>query len=305
MHEFTVRHIRVILQGMNKATFLSLIGQMPQRPEALKVETIEVVDCGRYNRHQLSYKVESAERITAYVCIPKNVTGKIPGVFCHHQHNGEFDLGKNEVVGLAGDPEQAYAAELVERGYVTFASDALAFGDRNWHDEPFLAETYEGTARISLGTTFMAKLLHDIRIGIDVLSGIDEVDSSRIGFIGHSYGAKMAFWASAYDHRISVAVAHCGSTSLRRSLGRDAGILPELMIPDFLQHGDVADVAKLAQASFLISGTNNDVWSEDAQELYDALRAAGKAAEMKTYDGTHRFRDDMRENAYDFLDRQL
>ena len=30
---------------------------------------------------------------------------------------GQFDPGRSEVVGLAGNPDQAYGAELAERGY--------------------------------------------------------------------------------------------------------------------------------------------------------------------------------------------
>jgi len=207
---------------------------------------------------------------------------------------------------LAGNPEQAYAAELAERGYATFAVDALAFEDRNWHDESFLAETYEATARISQGTTFMAKLLSDISIALDVLCGIDEVDSNRIGFIGHSYGGKMAFWAAAHDERIKAAVSHCGSTSLKRSLEKDAGILPELTIPNFLEYGDVVDVAKLSNASLLISGTTRDVWSEDAQEMHDELQSNSSVdSELAIYDDVHRFNGEMRENAYKFLDKGL
>lgn len=291
---------------MDKQKFLELLGPFPKRPNTLNVKTIEVVDCGSYIRHKLEYEVELDEAVSAYVCIPKDVEGKVPGVFCHHQHNGEFDLGKSEVVGIAGNSEQAYAAELAERGYVTFAVDALAFEDRNWHDEPFLAETYETTARISQGETFMAKLLHDISIALDVLCNIDEVDVDKIGFIGHSYGGKMAFWAAAYDERIKVAISHCGSTSIKRSLERDAGVLPELTIPGFLHHGDIADVAKLASASFLISGTTKDVWSEDAEALHEELQISSHVySELARYDDIHRFSDEMRENAYEFLDRQM
>lgn len=77
------------------------------------------------------------------------------------------------------------------------------------------------------------------------------------------------------------------------------------MIPGFLQHGDVLDVARLADAAFLISGTTDDVWSENAQELYDGLIQSSKDAELRIYKDTHRFRDDMRAYAYDFLDRKL
>lgn len=291
---------------MDKATFLDLLGPAPTRPAALEVSTLEITDCGSYTRHLLTYKVEENEKVTAFVCIPKNLTNKVPGIFCHHQHNGEFNLGKSEAVGLAGNPEQAYAAELAERGYVTFAADALAFENRNWHDEPFLAETYEATARISSGTTFMAKLLHDISVGIDVLQGIDEVDTDRIGFIGHSYGGKMAFWACAYDHRITSAVSHCGSTSLRRSLEKDAGILPEQTIPGFLNYGDIVDVAKLSNAKLLVSGTTDDIWSDGVKELHDSLSTDSSVySEYALFEGEHAFSKDMRHNAYDFLHRTL
>lgn len=291
---------------MDKNQFLSLIGPLPARPSELQINTLEMTDCGSYVRHLLSYSVEDNETVRAYVCIPKDLRQKVPGIFCHHQHNGEFYLGKSEVVGLAGNPEQAYAAELAERGYVTFAVDALAFEDRNWHDEPFLAETYEATARISLGTTFMAKLLHDISIGIDVLQGIEEVDPTRIGFVGHSYGGKMAFWASAYDQRVTSAVSHCGSTSLRRALEKDAGILPEQTIPGFLKYGDVVDVAKLSGAKLLISGTTDDVWSEGIKELHDELvNNSDVYADYAIFEGEHKFSAEMRERAYAFLDQTL
>lgn len=53
-------------------------------------------------------------------------------MFRHHQHAGNFGLGKSEVVGLAGDPDQGYARELAEAGFLTFAPDAIGFEERNW-----------------------------------------------------------------------------------------------------------------------------------------------------------------------------
>ena len=50
------------------------------------------------------------------------------------------------------------------------------------------------------------------------------VDPSRIGLIGHSYGGRMAIRASAFDERIRAAVSNCGCVNYRNSLTRDAGI---------------------------------------------------------------------------------
>jgi dienelactone hydrolase len=290
---------------MERGEFKTLLGPLPIRPDTLGVTVEEQVDCGEYVRNLLSYNVEEGETITAYVCIPKGIKEPAPGVICHHQHNGEFDLGKNELVGLAGDPEQAYAAEFAKLGYITLAADALAFGDRNGHPEPFLAEIYEATARISQGTTLMAKLLHDIDISVEVLAALPEVDEDNIGFLGYSYGGKMAFWTAAHNPRIKAAVSHCGSTSLRRCLEKDGGILPAQTIPNFLQHGDVVDVAKLSYAKLFISGTDQDIWSEGIAELQHALSSSPVHVETALFDGEHRFSKEMRGQAYSFLRRWL
>ena len=50
-------------------------------------------------------------------CVPKVRAGQAPGVYCFHQHGGNRLLGKSELVGLAGDPDQAYASELAARGF--------------------------------------------------------------------------------------------------------------------------------------------------------------------------------------------
>jgi hypothetical protein len=71
--------------------------------------------------------MEEEERVKSVFLLPKNANGTALAIFAHHQHAGQFHLGKSEVVGLAGNPDQAYAAELAERGYVVIAPDAVTF----------------------------------------------------------------------------------------------------------------------------------------------------------------------------------
>ena len=118
-------------QSMNLDSLAKLIGPSPPRCP-LNPTVLSAVDCGAYVRQIVEYAVEEAERVKSFVLLPKNASGTAPAVIAHHQHAGQFDLGKSEVVGLAGDPEQAYGAELAERGYVVIAPDALAFEERNW-----------------------------------------------------------------------------------------------------------------------------------------------------------------------------
>jgi dienelactone hydrolase len=159
---------------IDRAKLLELLGPFPERVP-LEPRRLEVVDCGSYLREKVEYSTELNERVSAYLCVPKQLTAQSAAVFCHHQHNFEFTLGKSEVVGLAGNPDQAYAAELAERGYITFAPDAIGFEERNWSGGTFEASYYELASRLVRGHTLLAKVLHDASVGIDYLASRSEV----------------------------------------------------------------------------------------------------------------------------------
>jgi hypothetical protein len=156
---------------MNLVSLAELIGPSPPRCP-LNPTVLSAVDCGVYVRQTVEYAVEEAERIKSLLLLPKNTGGTAPAVIAHHQHAGQFDLGKSEVVGLAGDADQAYGAELAERGYVVIAPDALAFEERNWSAIAGQAEYYElasrlpaTTARPSTGANPNRSALHSVCIG--------------------------------------------------------------------------------------------------------------------------------------------
>jgi dienelactone hydrolase len=266
------------------------------------------MDCGAYVRQTVEYAVEEAERVKSFVLVPKNAGATAPGVIAHHQHAGQFDLGKSEVVGLAGNPDQAYGTELAERGYVVIAPDAPAFEERNWSAIAGQAEYYELASRLVRGQTLLGKVLHDVRVAVDYLATRPEVDPGRIGFIGHSYGGRMAIWASAFDERVRAAVSNCGCVNYRNSLTRDAGVQMAFCVPGILALGDLEDVLRLAAPrALLIQAAEGDKWSQGARVLFDYARSAFPEGqlEMRIWPGPHRFSRSMRETAYAFLDRHL
>lgn len=292
--------------GFSEA-LLHILGPFPEktRPEP---STLDSIDCGTYIRELIEFSVEEKERISAYVLVPKGGSGRYPAVYCHHQHAGQYDLGKSEVAGISGDPSQAYARELAERGFVSFAPDAIAFEDRNWGDASGGAAYYELASRLVRGQTLLAKVLHDVSMGVDYLCSRDDVDSNRIGFLGHSYGGRMAIWAAAFDGRIRASVSHCGCVSYRRSLNRNAGIQLEFCVPGILDWGDLEDVvAMIAPRSLLISATEDDRWSVGAKDLFNVAKAAFPegALQLAIYPGGHTFSANMRQRAYEFLEGRL
>ena len=243
---------------MNRTSLAKLVGPSPPHCP-LNPAVLGDVDCGSHVRQTVEYAVEEGERVKSLVLLPKNSSGTLPAVIAHHQHAGQFDLGKSEVVGLAGDPDQAYGAELAERGYVVIAPDALAFEERNWSAIAGHAEYYELASRLVRGETLLGKVLHDVRVALDYLATRPEVDPSRIGFIGHSYGGRMAIWASAFDERIRAAVSNCGCVNYWNSLTRDAGIQMAFCVPGILRLGDLEDVVRLAAPrALLIQAAEDD-----------------------------------------------
>ena len=281
-------------------TIQAFLGPPPAKVN-LDATCLERVDCGRYTREKVSYAVGPDERVSAYVCVPHDLDRPAPAVFCHHQHASRFDLGKSEVVGLAGDPDQAYAAELAERGFVTIAPDAIGFEERNWSpDGASNVSWFELSTRLVRGRTLLASCLHDVSTALDHVTSRPEVDPSRIGFLGHSYGGRMALWAPAHDPRITASVSNCGCIPFRHSYSHDTGVQAEFVLPGFAAAHDLEDVIAGYddRTALLISAGTEDKWSRGAEEL---KRALGNRVELALYDAGHVFTAAMRERAYEFL----
>ncbi len=292
---------------MNRDDLKKILGPFPIRCP-LDAVRLETADCGSYVRETIEYAVEADERVKSFLLVPKHINRAVPAIFAHHQHASQFHLGKSEVVGLEGDADQAYASELAERGYVVIAPDALAFEERNWSNPSGQAEYFELATRLVQGRTLLAKCLHDVGVALDYLVARPEVDPLRIGFIGHSYGGKMAIWAPALDKCIRASVSNCGCVSYKQSLIRDTGVQMEFCLPCVLQFGDVEDIVRLvAPRALLLQATSNDVWSRGAKAIFESAKSAFPTENLKLgiWPGGHVFTPEMRQAAYLFLDEHL
>jgi dienelactone hydrolase len=292
---------------MDRQDLDRLLGPFPARCP-LDAVVLETADCGSYVRETIEYAVEADERVKSFLLVPKHVNRTVPAIFAHHQHASQFHLGKSEVAGLAGDPDQAYASELAERGYVVIAPDALAFEERNWSNPFGRAQYFELATRIVQGKTLLSKCIHDVSVALDYLETRAEVDPLRFGFIGHSYGGKMAIWAPAIDDRIRASVSNCGCVNYRDSLVRDTGVQMEFCLPGVLQVGDVEDVVRLvAPRALLLQATSDDKWSRGAGSIFEYARSSFPEGKLKLgcWPGGHVFTPEMRQAAYRFLDEHL
>lgn len=193
--------------------------------------------------------------------------------------------------GLRGDPDLAYAAELAQRGFVTIAPDAIGFEDRNWAQGANVT-WFELSSRLVTGRTLLVDCLQEVSVALDYASSLPEVDAARIGFIGHSYGGRMAMWAPAWDARIRASVSNCGCIPYRDSFSRDTGFQAEFVVPGFAAAYDVEDVLGLGeQCRHLVLAADADKWSRGADHIRGNLRARGlDHVEVQVATTSHRTR---------------
>ena len=291
-----------------------LVGGFPEKC-SLDPEIFEQVDLGDVMREKLRYQVEPGDWVGAYLFVPKAIARPGPAVLCLHQHGGQFALGKSEPVGLMGNPDQFYALELAQRGYVTLVADFLCFEDRR--DSVLEGANYERfafTQRIVEGSTLQAKYAFDAMRGVDYLISRPEVDSKRIGCIGHSLGGQQTLYSCAFDERIAVGVSSCGFASYRTIFRDRINHNYALYVPNLRHYGDVGDVlALIAPRPFLaVAGNADRIFPYDGiLETIDVARKRYRAhgvddrLELLAIDGGHAFTPALREHAYRWLDHWL
>ena len=289
-----------------------LMGRWPERaPLEARVE--ERVDLGDVIRERVSYQVEPGERVPAYFFLPSAASDGVPraGIFAHHQHAGQFHLGKSEVAGLAGNPEQAYALELARRGYAVLAPDAICFEERGPFkgvletpaqpagDRPAQPagdgpaqpagdgpaqptagrdyERFEFTKRVMYGSCLQTKMLWDMQRGLDYLQARSEVDGQRLGCIGHSLGGQQTLFLAAMDERVGASVSSCGFASMKAVLREGINHNFGAYVADWLSHGDAGELlAEVAPRAFLaLNGESDRIFPIDG--LHDSFATARPA----------------------------
>ncbi|HXX77990.1 MAG TPA: dienelactone hydrolase family protein, partial [Ktedonobacteraceae bacterium] len=213
-----------------RQALLARLGRFPERVP-LNPMVGSRIDEDEYSRTLITYEVEAGERVSAWLLLPRGAapTDGWPAVLAIHQHDNQYELGKAEPAGLAGNAMYAYGKELCQRGYVVLCPDLLCFEDRRPAPEIRHAnsalddadyERFEFTRRVLTGSCLQTKYLHDLTCAVDLLVSLPEVNQGRLGVIGHSLGGLEALWLMWYDPRITAAVSSCGF-GLLRTLVRD------------------------------------------------------------------------------------
>jgi len=281
----------------------------PAKRVALDVKVLEEVKLdGGLIRRKISYASDATDRVLAYLFLPPNPPDKkLPAVLCLHQTSR---AGKAEPAGLGGNAELKYALDLAHRGYVCIAPDYPSFGDSKYDFGP-----QHGYASGSM------KAVWDNVRAIDLLETLPEVDTTRIGAIGHSLGGHNAMLTAVFEPRIKAIVSSCGFCTflkddvpswtgpvymprIKTEFGSDAAKVPfdyTEIIASFAPRPFFTSSA-VGDSDFDITGVK-DVMTA-AAKVYALFGAADKLVGHYP-PGSHAFPLEARTKAYDWLDAQL
>ena len=298
-----------ILAGMSRA-----MGMLPEPGQrvALDVKTESEEDGGKYVRRRISFATEPGDRVPALLLIPKDLACRAAAMLCLHQTTG---IGKGEPAGLGGLPNLHYAHELAERGFVCLVPDYPSFGDY----------PYDFTTKGShYASGSMKAVWNNIR-AVDLLETLPEVDSDRIGCIGHSLGGHNTLFTAAFDVRIRASVTSCGFTAFHHYYEGDlAGWTSDRYMPrirdeyqnspdkvPFDFHEVLAAIAP--RAIFVnapVSDSNFDVTGvrkviAETEKAFAIYGDVSPRLQARYPDCEHDFPTAIREEAYQWLEEQL
>ena len=236
-----------------------------------------------YLEQRVSYAGDEGD-VPALLLIPAKPSGA--GVVVHHQHHSQWQLGKSEVAGLAGDRWQAFGPALARWGVTVLAPDAVGFEERRpgppgTDPRDRDAQDYLASMcyRLLRGRFLMCTVLSDAAAAHSALAALDRVDDVRVGALGHSMGGATVLLHAALDSRVAFAVASGSACTYRDRIAHRVGIECSQAIPGLLELADLDEIAPLiAPRPLLLASAEQDPYSRDAGAIAAAAARAYRDA---------------------------
>ena len=216
--DWEIKRVQILDSLQAVMGFLPSLQNLP----SFDIKYLDSLKEENYTRYLVNFRVAENEILPAYLYIPakKEPNRKYPAMLALHQTRS---WGKDDNDG-GKTKNMAYAKELAHRGYVVISPDYPHYGDLSGYD--FQTDRYVS------GT--MKGIFNHIRC-VDLLQSMPDVDSERIGVIGHSLGGHNAMFVAAFDTRLKMIVSSCGWTEFEFDIadGKMEGWAQEVYMPLF------------------------------------------------------------------------
>ncbi len=227
----------------------------------------------------ITYKSFDGLKVEAALYKPSNNSTKpLPlVVFIHGGPTGAFR-----------DSYSAWVQLFVQKGYAVFCPNIRGSTGYGWN---FLTANRNDWG----GNDFK-----DMMVGVDYLIANENIDSTRMGISGWSYGGYMAEWAITQTSRFKASVSGAGMASLASEFGTEENAAydhwfwgtPYEHPEGFYAHSPITFIKNAKTPTLIIQGESDATDPiGQSQELYRGLRFYNVPTELVLYPGEpHGFR---------------
>ena len=171
-----------------------------ERPMSLGSRTIETGDGHAIER--LQFRLPDGAQARGFLVRPARVAEPPPAILLAHAHGGRYEIGARELIDGRPAWLDPPGLALARRGFVALSIDMPTFGSRSG-----VTESAAAKAALWHGRTLFGQMLGEQAAALTWLAARPDVDQARIGMVGISMGATLAYFLAALDPRVA-AVAH-------------------------------------------------------------------------------------------------
>lgn len=177
-----------------------VIGRLPGPASAPNVRRAFHQDGGRWTAYSVQFDVRPGVFGSGYLLLPKDLKPgeKRPLVVVQHGLNGLADVYFGQKEGRGLEIYRNLGAQLADLGFIVYSAQNPTVGE------------FRHLARLAnpLGLSLYSLIRAQYQTLTDWLVTLPEVDATRLGFYGLSYGGKTALRVPVFDERYRVVV--CG-----------------------------------------------------------------------------------------------
>src|SRR5699024_3125072 len=203
-------------QQASRERYLDILGAFPEK-SPLHAQITGVLSKEDYTIKKVVYQSFPNHHVTANLYIPKG-SGPFPAVLFLNGH---------EATAKATMTYQQTAIRFAKNGFVVLSIDPISQGERyQFTNEKGNPSTRGGTTGHTLldagsnlvGTNVPAYQVWDNERGLDYLTSLNIVDTSRLGCLGNSGGGTQTAYFIPYDQRVKVSAIASYVTRRERTL---------------------------------------------------------------------------------------
>lgn len=183
-HEWKIRRDQIRNQWMH------MMGEWPPLLKDQELKILETTQKKGFTRHRIRFNWLPDKITEGYLLIPDGGGKRAAVIIVYYEPETAIGLGK---------PNRDFALQLTKRGFVT-----LSIGTTQATEAGTYSLYYPSIENAQVEPLSM--LAYAAANAWYVLSKVPEVDSSRIGIMGHSFGGKWAMFASCLFDKFAAAV---------------------------------------------------------------------------------------------------